>query len=219
MPAKASQPVTFERLPSGRHGLTPQMVRASQRGRLLAAMVQVVTDKGYAATTVADVVERAGVSRRTFYEMFPDKETCFIAAYDTGVEIMLGRLRAAIAAVPREDWRARARAAVTTYMEVLAEEPAFAWALHVEIVGAGSIALARRAQMLGLFGEIWGRFHELARREDPSRPKLSPDASHAMAGGMEELVRERLRTQGARSLPAYADEVMRAALRLLGDQD
>jgi AcrR family transcriptional regulator len=195
-------------------------VVASQRGRLLDAMVQIVTEKGYADTTVSDVVERAGVSRRTFYELFADKEACFLASYDTGVEIMLGRLRSAIRSVPRADWRARARAAVTTYMDVLAEEPNFAWALHVSIVGAGPLALARRrAQMLGLFGEIWGRLHAVARAEDPLRPELSAAALRAMAGGMEELVRERLRTHGASSLPAYAEDVLRAALQLLGDAD
>jgi AcrR family transcriptional regulator len=219
MPARANEPQPFERLPSGRHGLTRETVLASQRGRLLDAMVQIVTEKGYADTTVSDVVERAGVSRRTFYELFDDKEACFLASYETGVEIMLGRLRSAIRSVPRADWRARARAAVTTYMDVLAEEPNFAWALHVSIVGAGPAALARRAQMLGLFGEIWGRLHAVARAEDPLRPELSAAALRAMAGGMEELVRERLRTHGARSLPGYVEDVLRAALQLLGDAD
>src|SRR5882724_3806888 len=65
------------RLPSGRHGLAREAVVASQRGRLLDAMAEVVAEKGYQATTVADVVERAGVSRRTFYEQFPDREACF----------------------------------------------------------------------------------------------------------------------------------------------
>src|SRR5258706_9322051 len=61
------------RLPSGRHGLTREAVVASQRGRLVDAMAQVVAEKGYPAATVADVGERAGGSRRTFYEQFADK--------------------------------------------------------------------------------------------------------------------------------------------------
>src|SRR5437660_981717 len=63
MPARANEPQPFERLPSGRHGLTRETVLASQRGRLLDAMVQIVTEEGYADTTVSDVVERAGVAR------------------------------------------------------------------------------------------------------------------------------------------------------------
>src|SRR6266498_996015 len=59
-----------DRLPSGRHGLTRETIVASQRGRLLDAMAAAVAEKGYAETTVSDVVDRAGVSRRTFYEQF-----------------------------------------------------------------------------------------------------------------------------------------------------
>ena len=63
-------------------------------------MAQVVSDKGYAATTVADVVERAGVSRRTFYEQFADKEACFLAAYDAGLAAVLCRVGGAVEVNP-----------------------------------------------------------------------------------------------------------------------
>jgi len=208
----------FERLPSGRHGLTKDKVVASQRGRMLDAMAQVVSEKGYAETSVSDVVERAGVSRRTFYEQFPDKETCFLAAYDMGVEVLLGRQRAAVSAVPRSDWRGRARAAIETFMAVLADEPYFAWALHVEILGAGPAALARRADIMGLFAGMWSRMYDVARREDPSRPKLPDPTFRALVGGMDELVRERLRTHGARSLPQFSETILQSALSLIGER-
>ena len=67
-----------ERLPSGRHGLPRAYVVRSQRERLLEAMVRVAAAKGYEATTVTDVIEVAGVSRATFYEMFDDKAACFL---------------------------------------------------------------------------------------------------------------------------------------------
>lgn len=210
---------TPERLPSGRHGLTRETVVASQRGRLVEAMVQVVAAKGYAAATVADVVERAGVSRRTFYEQFPDKEACFLAAYDTGVEVMLGRIRRAVEPLAETDWRARARAGVETYLGVLAEEPEFAWALHVEILGAGPAALARRAVLMGLFTELWQGLHARARRDDPDTiPELPDEVFTTLTGGLEELVRDRLRTHGAASLPAFAGPVLRVALAILGDR-
>ena len=85
MTTSAFTPNPATRLPSGRHGLTREAVVASQRSRLIDAMAQVVAERGYPATTVADVVERAGVSRRTFYEQFADKEACFLAAYDVGL--------------------------------------------------------------------------------------------------------------------------------------
>src|SRR2546430_485761 len=80
---------------------------ASQRGRLVEAMAQVVAEKGYPATTVADVVERAGVSRRTFYEQFADKEACFLAAYDVGLSAVLGRIREAVEVRLHAGWRER----------------------------------------------------------------------------------------------------------------
>src|SRR5436305_4647797 len=76
-------------LPRGPHRLAREVVLASQRGRLLDAMAEVVADRGYAASTVADVIARAGVSRKTFYEHFRDKEGCFLAAYDVGVDLLL----------------------------------------------------------------------------------------------------------------------------------
>src|SRR5438105_1831196 len=100
MTTSAFTPNPATRLPSGRHGLTREAVVASQRSRLIDAMAQVVAERGYPATTVADVVERAGVSRRTFYEQFADKEACFLAAYDVGLTAVLGRIKEAVEGVP-----------------------------------------------------------------------------------------------------------------------
>ena len=83
------------RPPRGRHRLPPEVVARSQRERLLEAAVRVVAAKGYAATTVGDLTKEAGVSRTTFYELFEDKEACFLAAYDNAVEALVapGRRR------------------------------------------------------------------------------------------------------------------------------
>src|SRR5439155_260785 len=77
------------RVPVRYTGMTAVDVASSQRARLLAAMANVVAAKGYAATTVADVVSAAGVSRSTFYELFASKEACFLDAYNQGVEDLL----------------------------------------------------------------------------------------------------------------------------------
>src|SRR5450755_2520420 len=95
----------LERLPSGRHRLTREAVVESQRGRLVYAIAQVVAEKGYAAATVADVVDRASVSRSTFYDQFPDKETCFLAAFNEGAEFVLNRMHSAANSLgPARDW-------------------------------------------------------------------------------------------------------------------
>lgn len=216
MDASLDTKVDFERLPSGRHRLTRDAVVASQRGRLLEAAVQVVAEKGYAATTVADIVARAGVSRRTFYEQFPDKETCFLAAYDIGLEYVLGRIRDAIERDPQAGWRARARASVQTFMEVLADEPPFAQALHIEMLGAGPAALRRRAEIFALIAELWRGLHARARREDPRLAPLPEQAFLALAGGLDELIRECLRTRGSTGLPDLAEPALGVVVAFLG---
>ncbi len=187
---------------------------ASQRGRLVDAMTKVITEKGYQRTTVGDVVARAGVSRRTFYEQFPDLESCFIAAYDTGVEFVLGRLRDAIESLETDDWRSRLEVSIATFMETLADEPAFAHALHLETLTAGPRALARRAEVFALIAELWRRLHARAREEDPSIQELPDEAFLALTGGHDELIRECLRTRGAGALPDLISPAARVAAAL-----
>src|SRR3954452_15623928 len=82
------------RLPRGRHGLPREMVVRSQRERLLAAVVRVAADKGYEATSVADILEEAGVGRESFYELFADKRDCILAAHTVFVDHLEATVRA-----------------------------------------------------------------------------------------------------------------------------
>ena len=123
-------------LPRGRHAAPRPVVREAQRGRMLAAMVQAVADKGYARVAVADVIERAGVSRKTFYEQFANKDDCFLAAYDATVDELLATIDEALEALA-PDWLAAHRAAVGAYLETLAASPQFAKAFLIEVLGAG----------------------------------------------------------------------------------
>src|SRR3954471_4652070 len=91
-----------EQLPRGRHSLTREQVETSQRERLLLAMCEAVAERGYVATSVADVISRARVSRETFYRYFADKQACFHAAHDRGVEILLAEMGGAFAAPAAE---------------------------------------------------------------------------------------------------------------------
>ncbi|WP_324193032.1 helix-turn-helix domain-containing protein [Nocardia transvalensis] len=118
---------------------------ASQQGRLLLAMAEVVAEKGYAATTVADVLKRARVSRLTFYEHFANKQACFVAAYDTLAEEVARRIGAALSVggEPME----RVERALGAYLETLAEEPALARIFLVDSHAAGPELLERRFTM------------------------------------------------------------------------
>jgi AcrR family transcriptional regulator len=170
-------------------------VASSQHERLLAAMATVVARRGYAATTVADVVSAAGVSRSTFYELFASKEACFLDAYRQGVDELLGAVREAVREA-EPDWRAQLRAGIRAYLAQLALQDSFARIYIDEIHAAGPNALAARAEALRRFA---GRYHATfsqARAADPSLREPHPDALLVLCAGTEQLVAERLRAGG-----------------------
>src|SRR3954452_15441719 len=92
----------------------------TQRARMLEATARAVASKGYAKTTVADVVALAGVSRRTFYEDFADKEECFLATYEVAARSLVAAVGAAVRESGQSDWHERVRVGLTVYTELLA---------------------------------------------------------------------------------------------------
>lgn len=137
-------------LPRGKHRLTREQVVMSQRLRMLDALANASTEKGYARTTVADVLERAGVSRATFYEHFENKEAAFLAAYETAVEILFVGVARALADAG-DDPIERFDRALAAYLETLSAEPAIAHTALVEIYAAGPQALQKRFELQGRF--------------------------------------------------------------------
>lgn len=204
-----SFPAEWGPLPSGRHHLSRDEVLASQRGRIVAAMASVATEKGYGPVAVGDVVRRANVSKRTFYEHFPDKETCFLAMYDIGIEFVVARTAEALAPLPADDWSARLRVGLGAHLEVLAAEPEFAWALVIEALAAGPAAAERRAAAMAMFAANYQRLYALARKDDRTLPTLPDEVFLALTGGIDELLRETLRTKGAKALPGILEVSMR----------
>jgi AcrR family transcriptional regulator len=199
-------------LPRGRHAAPREVVADSQRERLLVAMAEAVAEKGYAHVAVADVIGRAGVSRRSFYEQFANKEDCFLAAYDAGVAGLLE----AIAEAEEEaggDLLARARAGTEAYLQILADNPAFARTFLVEVLGAGGTALARRAAVHERFAQ---RLRDgFAASAGPGVPVPEPHIFRACVGAIHELVTDRLLAEGAAALPALLAPLLEIELRLL----
>jgi AcrR family transcriptional regulator len=117
-----------------------------QRARLIAAMVEVVDERGMGEITVADIVARSGVSRRTFYELFADREECFLAAFDESVRRACATVLPAFRAAG--GWRERIRAALQALLEFLDDEPGLGALCVVEALGAGAPALERRAEVV-----------------------------------------------------------------------
>ena len=170
-------------------------IASSQRARLLAAMADVVASKGYAATTVADVVSTAGVSRSTFYELFASKEACFLDAYNQGVEDLLSAVREAVHEADG-DWRAQLRAGIRAYLAQLSRMDHFARMYIDEIHAVGAAALAARAEALRRFADRYHASFSQARAADPTLSEPHPDALHVLCAGTEQLVAERLRAGG-----------------------
>jgi AcrR family transcriptional regulator len=129
------------RLPRGRHGLPRELVERSQRERLLAAVVRVTAAKGYAETTVADVLEASAVGRETFYELFDDKRDCFLAAHTILMEDLLARGTEAFE--QPGPWPERARQGLAAILEWFASDPDVARVLMVEVAAAGTAAQDR----------------------------------------------------------------------------
>jgi AcrR family transcriptional regulator/DNA-binding MarR family transcriptional regulator len=117
-----------------------------QRARMLSAAVEVVAEVGYARMSVERVTRHAGVSHHTFFEVFEDREDCFLAAFDD----VLGRIAGVVlAAYEREQgWPEQVRAALAALLELLEGEPAMSTFVLVEALAAGPKILAHRAEVL-----------------------------------------------------------------------
>jgi AcrR family transcriptional regulator/DNA-binding MarR family transcriptional regulator len=127
-------------------GIGPEDVAVIQRARIIAAMVDEVSERGSANVTVAHVVGRSGVSRRTFYELFADIRDCFLAAFD---ETLVRASRYVLDAYdPAADWRERVRAALVALLEFVEREPDAGRLLIVDSLGVGAPTLARRQQVV-----------------------------------------------------------------------
>src|ERR1700728_2471181 len=120
---------------------SPASLPEIQRMRILAALVEAVRELGVAQLTVAHIVERSGVSRRTFYEVFPDRESCFLAALEDAIETARRRVLAAVAG--ETSWRAQMSAGLRAILELFDEERGLAGLCVVDSLGAGPAVLRR----------------------------------------------------------------------------
>ncbi len=145
-------PTIARPLPRGRHGLPREAVLASQRGRMLVAMTQIVAERGFARTTVADVLRNAGVSRETFYEHFTGKDDCFMKMLDGAAALLTDGVRDAYEHAPTP--ADRLPAVLEVYLGRLAAEPAAARAFLIEAYAAGEPAVARRVALMDGFVEL-----------------------------------------------------------------
>ncbi len=194
------------RPPRGRHRLPPEVVARSQRDRLLEAAVRVVAEKGYAAMTIGDLTKEAGVSRTTFYELFDDKEQCFLAAYDNAVDVLVRRVLSAYEA--EENWPDRAAAALAALLGLLADEPALARLSLVDIGNAGPAAQRRYRSAVQRLTPLFEEGRDYA----PGGRGLPANTSRMAIGGVTGLISDELLAGRAEQLPSLLSDVIFATL-------
>jgi AcrR family transcriptional regulator len=170
----------------GNNGLGREHVADIQRARILAAMFDVVAENGVANVTVAHIVARSGVSRRTFYELFADREDCFLAAFDEAIR----RIASVMAPAFDEEhsWRAGVQVAVIALLEWLEGDPATGRLVFVESLGAGPRALARRESVLAQVVSFVDRGRAAGKRGEGPPPLTA----EGVVGGVLSVLHSRL---------------------------
>jgi AcrR family transcriptional regulator len=193
-------------LPPGRHGLSRTFVAQNQRERILAAVADVTSAASYAEMTVEDIIVTAGVSRRTFYEHFKNKDDAFLAAYDEAAGRLLSAVRAAYES--REGFADRIHTGISTFLGLLAADPAFARMCIVEVMAAGPEAVQRRnAAMKSFATMIEENAQQLLAEPPPS--KLT---SETVVGGIYDVIYTRIQRGEVRQLPELASDLVQSAL-------
>ena len=189
-----------DQIRGGRHGLTPEQVAGSQRERVLAAMREQVAEHGFKAVPVAAVIAQAGVSRKTFYDLYGSKEECFVAVYERELGRLLDSTLRAFEG--DEPWADRLRTALGVLLGALADDPAAARICFVEVLSAGPRALARR-------NEAMAELDPLFDRRDSGQPRSRAVAAGAVGYVAEVLNRE---VAGGRTdaLPELRADLMNA---------
>jgi len=186
MPSRDEGSGTQQQLRPGQNGLAREQVSDIQRARMLAAMVEVAAERGAGNATVSHVVARSGVSRRTFYEQFADREECFLAAFDEAIQRIADRVVPAFEQPGR--WRERIRAALVELLSFLDYDPGTGRLVVVETLGAGPRALERRGNVLAqIIAAVDGGRTEAKKGSAPP-----PLAAEGVVGGVFSLIHSRV---------------------------
>ncbi|HTT96164.1 MAG TPA: TetR/AcrR family transcriptional regulator [Solirubrobacterales bacterium] len=200
-------------------GVPREEVVANQRERLFGAMVAAVAERGYRATTVADLVELSGVSSRTFYDLFGDLDSCFLATLEAIIAASIAYavqssgerppssapsgVRLPAAPVAAATWEERARAGFDAFTQMVASQPAAARLGLVEVHAAGPEARVPLEHAVAGFEWLARQMLE----QSPERAGMPAEMVSAHVGAQQEIARARLRTGREAELPRLAGEL------------
>lgn len=206
MGASATANVSTAEAEVAQFGSVPEL----QRARILAALVELSQELGVERATVGHVVERSGVSRRTFYEMFADRNACFLAAFEQAVERGAARVLPAFGegaeGAPRRAWRVRIRAGLLALLEFLDEEPSLGGLCVVDALAAGSAALESRARVVQALVDAVDQ----GRAEAKGGLQPSRLTAEGVVGGVLSVLHARLAARTAEPLSELLNPLMGA---------
>jgi AcrR family transcriptional regulator len=190
--------------------MTREQVVQIQRVRMLRAIAEAMAEHGYAATTVADVVKRAGVSRETFYQQFSSKQECFLAAYELATSRVLSILEreARSGGTPLE----RFDRAIGAYLDELGGEPAFARLFMIEVYSAGEQVLTHRA-------DVQRRFAKLVIDGLGAGGRAERFACEVLVAAVTTLVTARLASGDDEGIPALREPLVELVAQALARRD
>ncbi len=183
------------------------------RSRLLEGMAHAVAVRGYADTTIADIVREASVSRRTFYENFADKAECLIALYEVASGNAITVLRNSID--PHSDWQAQVEQAMGAYFGVLERNPVLLRTLFLEMLGLGAPGLAARRRANQQLADLMLDVVNNRPGERLRKAPLQPMMAMAVVGGINEMVLQSIeqgRANDLQELVEPAAMLLRAAI-------
>jgi len=189
-------------LPPGRHGLPREFIEQSQRQRTLDAVIDAVAELGYENTRLADIIARAGVSRKTFYEYFKDMEDCFLAAYDMHVAALSEQTAQAFLGEGARPWPDQVRDGVRAFLGYLSEHPTAARVCMVDALGAGRAARTKRDNAMRSFTFFIDAGRGSAGHEVPGRTAV------AVLGAANELIAMELLYGSPGNLDALAPDIV-----------
>jgi AcrR family transcriptional regulator len=195
---KALYPV----LPAGRQTMPPEEVALHQRARLQGAMVAAVAENGYAATTIKQLVSLAGVSRRTFYKHFADKEQCFLATYDVITTIATERITRAYRTPT--GWRERLQAGFRCVAEIVTSERDAAHLVLVDAQGAGHHVLEHRDRTIAIFEMMLRQSFRAA----PQQALITDTTIRAIVSGVRRVAYRRLLTGEPEKLTDVIEDLL-----------
>jgi AcrR family transcriptional regulator len=179
--------------------LPREFVAVHKRRRVMDAIAELTAERGYEATSIADIVRRAGVARKTMYDNFEGKEEVFLTALDGAIEEALQRTEAGCEAA-EGGWRERIEAGLAALLTYVAEQPAHARMCLIEAVSATPASSTR-------YDEAMRQFIEILRRSVPADTGLPETIEETLVGGVAWILHQQIRRGDAGQAPDLLPEL------------